>query len=193
MIDSQWFAAVFEEYKSLRTESVTAMANQQSTLRFGTTAVGVTLGLAMNAQHAEAKFWAFALLAPVLALVFFALYAIEFGRMVRVGRYIDEIETKVNSMFPDVKNPLGWEKWLDTPVSGVKPRLPFYWAAPMIFVAAITFSSAMAYVFRNGGPFCPQWNTFLLTLVWIVTVGLVSRIVLTLRTLRESYDKYFRS
>ena len=191
MADPQWLSAALEEYKSLRTESLTAMANQQSTLRYGTTAVGITLGLAMNAQQAEARFWAFSCLIPVLALVFFALYAIEFGRMVRVGRYIDALEAKINLLFPDMPHPLGWEKWLDTSVSGIRPRLPYYWAAPIMFLAATTFSSITAYVFRAGGPFCPQWNVLLLVAAWVIIVALIVHIMFTLRSLRGHYDKYF--
>ena len=191
MVDPQWLSAALEEYKTLRTESHTAMTNQQSTLRYGTTAVGVTLGLAMNAQQAEARFWAFSCLIPILALVFFALYAIEFGRMVRVGRYIDALESKINLMFPDTTHPLGWERWLDTPVSGIRPRLPYYWATPIMFLAATTFSSIMAYVFRGGGPLCPQWNVPLLVATWIIVVALIVRIMFTLRALRGQYDKYF--
>ena len=117
-IDEHWLAVVLEEYKSLRTESLTAMANQQATLRFGTAALGaIIVGLAVKAP-AEARFWAFLFLMPLLSLVFFALYAIEFGRMVRVGWYISELEKAINDKFPiDNKNPhpLGWETWLNTP------------------------------------------------------------------------------
>jgi hypothetical protein len=190
MPDQQWLGAALEEYKSLRTESLTAMANQQATLRFGTTALGVTLGLAVNAQ-AEARFWAFSLLVPIFALVFYALYAIEFGRMVRVGRYIDAVETKINLMFSNLPSPLGWEKWLDTPgPRSKKPRLPYYLAVPIMFFAATTFSTVMAYVFRKDGPFYPQWNTLMLVLVWLLVMTVIFQISSTLKNLREYYNKF---
>jgi hypothetical protein len=192
MPDQQWLGAALEEYKSLRTESLTAMTNQQATLRFGTTALGVTLGLAVNAQ-AEARFWAFSVLVPIFALVFFSLYAIEFGRMVRVGRYIDAVETKINSIFSDSPSPspLGWEKWLDT--SGPrskKPRLPYYLAVPIMFFTATTFSTIMAYVFRKDGPFNPQWNTLMLISIWFLIVVVIFQISSTLSKLREYYNKF---
>lgn len=190
MPDQQWFSAALEEYKSLRTESLTAMANQQATLRFGTTALGVTLGLAVNAQS-EARFWAFLLLVPLFALVFFALYAIEFGRMVRVGKYIEAVETKISLMFPDTLPALGWEKWLDTPrIRDERPRLPYYWAVPLMFVAATTFSSIMACVFRKDGPFDPQWNTLMIALIWLLTMAVILHIIKTLATSRKYYHKF---
>jgi hypothetical protein len=193
MPDPQWLSIALEEYKSLRTESLTAMGNQQTTLRFGTTVLGVTLGLAVKAEaDIHARFWVFSLLVPILALVFFALYSTEFGRMVRVGRYIDAVETKINAMFPpNMKSPLGWEKWLDKLGPGSeKPRLPYYWGVPAIFIATTTFSTAMAYASRKGGPFLPPLNTLVVFSIWFIVVFMMLRIMNKLRTLRQHYEKF---
>jgi len=120
-----WFNAALKEYDSLRTESLTAMKNQQSTLQFGTAVLGVSLGLAFNVQDPKARFLAFSVLIPVLSLVFFILYAIEFGRMVRVGRYIDAVERRINALFTNMEGPLGWEQWLEHNVGNRTPRLAF--------------------------------------------------------------------
>jgi hypothetical protein len=192
MPDQQWLGVAIEEYKSLRTESLTAMANQQATLRFGITALGIILGLAVNAK-AEARFWAFSLLVPLFALVFYALYAIEIGRMVRVGRYIDAVETNINSEFSNLSSPLGWEKWLDTPTPDLRkrrPRLPYYSAVPIMFGAAITFSSVMAYVFRKDGPFYPQWNILMIFLIWLLALVIIFMISFKLMNSRKYYNDF---
>jgi hypothetical protein len=120
-----WLIVALEEYKSLRTESLTAMANQQATLRFGTGTLGVALTLAVKAEPVE-RFWVFSCLIPMVSLMFFSLYAIEFGRMVRVGTYIDDVEGRINKILDYNSNvtepeaPLGWETWLARDISGGK-------------------------------------------------------------------------
>jgi hypothetical protein len=171
-INSDWLNVALEEYKSLRTESLTAMGNQQATLRFGIAVLGVILGLAVTAKDDfHFRFYLLSLLCPIFTLLVFALYAIEFGRMVRVGRYIEYIEIEINSMVTDKtplnKPPLKWETWLNTlqeiprtspPLKqkGNGPRIPFYFAIPATFLIVTIFSTFMACL--SPGPFDPARN-----------------------------------
>ena len=186
-----WLSSILEEYKYLRTESLAAMTKQHSALQYGVTAIGVSLGLAFNASDVIAKFLAFAVLIPFLSLLFYIIYANEFARMVRAGRYIDNIETKINDEIPGKKQALGWEQWLEKEIDGKTPRLPFYYAVPLVFLASCIFSSIMAYIYHGGGPFCDQWNIGLLIIVVFVVVVFIMAVSFRLMNLREGYNKYF--
>jgi len=186
----QWLIVILEEYKSLRTESLTSMQNQQSILRFGITALGVLLGLAFTVEDLTDRFAILTLLIPALSLVFFLIYGIEFGRMVRVGRYIENIERRINMKikhFNNLKEPLGWEQWLEFRVDNQTPRLPFYYSVPGMLLAPAVFSNIMACL---HSPFCLQ-----ITLRWsissaVICIIAIAIISLRLMSLRKSYGKF---
>jgi len=129
--DSNWLLPVLEEYKSLRSESLTSMQNQQSTLRFATAAIGAMFAFGIPHLGTTAGFIIFSTLIPLFSSTFYLIYAIEFGRMVRVGRYIEQIEKRINYKLEP--NTVGWETWLSTQVKGKSPRLRFYYSVPSIF------------------------------------------------------------
>ena len=190
--NQQWLTAILEEYKSLRTESLSSMTNQQSTLRYAVTAIGVSLTLAFNLKDSTARFAAFSLFVPVLSLVFYVLYANEFARMVRVGRYIDCVENTINAIFKEMHPPLGWEQWLEKRVNGRKPRLPFYFAVPALFALSSVFSSIMAWHYRQDGPFCIQWNRPFIIATGMLVPFVMAAIRFKLQNIRQKYDKYFQ-
>jgi hypothetical protein len=187
----QWFAVILEEYKSLRTESLTSMANQQSTLRYAVAAIGVSLTLAFNITDPTMRFFTFSLFVPVLSLVFYAFYANEFARMVRVGRYIEAVENKVNEAFPGMPAPLGWEHWLEKKRKGRTPRLPFYIVAPVVFASASLFPGFMALYFKKDGPFTVTWNCVSIAVSMVFIVALVMVISVKLKKIRRDYNDYF--
>ena len=91
-----WLSCILEEYKYICTESMSAMTKQQSTIQYGLTVIGVSLGLAFNTENSTAQFLVFATLFPLLSSLFYVFYANEFARMVRAGRYLVYIEQNKN-------------------------------------------------------------------------------------------------
>lgn len=189
--EQQWLNLALEEYKALRTESLNAMGNQQATLRLGTGVIGVTIGLASNVEEDIARFFLFAVVIPVFTLVFFAMYAIEFARMARVGRYIEYVETEIDRLFPNPNkpSPLRWETWLSTTKRrGEDPRLPYYITIPATFGLSTIFSGIMAY---GAGPFSKLWNIALPALTCTLVILMIGYISLGLMNIRKRYNKFF--
>jgi hypothetical protein len=199
MSDQEWLDVALEEYKSLRTESLTAMANQQATLRFGMTALGTALALAVNAKEAE-RFLLFSVLIPIFSLLFFCLYAIEFERMARVGIYIKNVEQNINLIFPlpqpagihFIQPPLGWETWLSTENKNGKTRLRYYWSIPLIFISVTIFSSGMAFLSLEKGPF-GEWNLWLLLAIFILVMSVIFYIIWNLLDAETHYKDLFKT
>ena len=189
--DQQWLNMALEEYKALRTESLNAMGNQQATLRLGTGVIGVTIGLASNVQEDISKFFLFAVVIPAFTLIFFAMYAIEFARMARVGRYIEYVETEIDKVLPKSNrpSPLRWETWLSTTKRrGVDPRLPYYITIPATFGLSTVFSGIMAY---SAGPFSLRWNIALPVLMCTLVLLIIGYISVGLMNIRNRYSMFF--
>lgn len=214
----QWLAVTLEEYKALRTESLTAMKNQHSILSLGATFAGIAFSFSVGADP-QAQYLLFAVLIPLFTLMFFTMYAQEFSRMVRVGRYIEDIETKMRTMFNDFPAPLKWETWLSTggfkvskekrkrglnaqPLKLLKvptekgalppPRLPYYPAVPVMFGAINLFSFIMSWKQLTAGPMPSKWwNLGLSFVIFVVVIGMMIDLSIKLKTLRDRYDIYF--
>lgn len=193
-LDPQWLSVTLEEYKSLRAESLTAMANQQAVLRLGIAVIGFAITLSVGVDDGRVRYYLFAILIPIFCLFFFTLYAIEFARMVRVGRYIENVEAKMNMLFSSQLPPLGWETWLNKGVGREekkKPRLPYYAVVPATFLLTTAFSAVIAFPFHAEGPFSPSSNLLMLSAIGLIAVALICAISLRLVDLRKEYDKYF--
>jgi hypothetical protein len=205
-IREQWFTAVLAEYSSLRTESLASMQHQQSTLSLGTAAIGVLLGFGLTASSPASLVLLIAVV-PIFATAIYLLYAIEFSRMVRVGRYLDDLEKHVNSVFAGQHLPLGWEGWLngkgaqaESPQSDASwpfkkreptPRLPFYWAVPLI-VALVASGSII--IGLTVTPPEAKWILPKLLLAGIFGAASLITIVLVsvqLQNSRSRYDVFF--
>lgn len=135
-----WLSSVFEEYRALRQEVLTALQTHLSTLRYGITAASVLTGLAV--QLKESYLGAvIALVVVPLVIVFAAVtWMGEFERMARAGRFIAELEIRVNGHFPLCGRapPLQWETWLregDPDTSRQARARHRYFAILMVFIA----------------------------------------------------------
>jgi hypothetical protein len=154
----QWFEAVLAEYSSLRTESLSSMQYQQSVLTLGLGALGVLLGFGITTDGEDAKLLMLLLVVPAFSAITYLLYAIEFMRMVRVGRYIDDLEQYVNDRLPEPA--LGWEGWLDGRGGGDgRPRIPFYYAVPglLLLIAYGAILLGFTQVWGNTRPHRGDW------------------------------------
>jgi hypothetical protein len=75
-----WVAAILEEYKTLRTESLQAIEQMQRTLQIGLVAIGVITGIGVdNADASAAVQVGIAAATPAIALAVLVLWLLSFG------------------------------------------------------------------------------------------------------------------
>jgi hypothetical protein len=106
-----------EEYKSLRQESLDALARQQTIAQYGLAAVGVVIGIGIVAEERNRTALAVVMLmvlVPLLALFGAQMLAVEAQRVARAGWYLRGLEGRINSRLPPDVEPLGWETLLAT-------------------------------------------------------------------------------
>ena len=192
-IDQQWIHVALEEYKCLRTESLAAITNQQTTLKWGATMLGTAVAISANVD-AQARYIFLAILIPLAVSAVFFLFSIEFARMVRISQYMITAEAKINSMFAQIP-PLGWEAWLNTSINTSKgrlPRLPFYPVIPVIFSTITSFSILTAFYFRQEGPFSTALNTLVALIVGSFSIAMISYASIRLSSSGREYEKMLK-
>jgi hypothetical protein len=114
-MNSDWYIAVLEEYKSLRSEAVTARDAQLSVLRLGVALVAALIGLGVTLR--SENFLGGILLSivvPVFVILTFELWIGEIQRSVRAGAVVAAIEERLANIFrhEGLAPPMGWELWL---------------------------------------------------------------------------------
>lgn len=110
-----WLEIAIEEYKTLREESLTSMKMQQSILTFGTATIGLIITTGFNVwDKTPLPEILFLFLAPAIVYLIILVWLGEVGRMFRAGRFIADIEDKINLQFPGKEKALTWENWLLT-------------------------------------------------------------------------------
>jgi hypothetical protein len=106
---------VIEEYRSLRQESLEALARQQTIAQYGLATAGVALGIGFVAEEngrTALAVIALMVLVPLLALFGAQMLATEAQRAARAGWYLRGLEQRINSRLPADVEPLGWETHL---------------------------------------------------------------------------------
>lgn len=184
-----WRAVAVEEYKTLRQESLTAIQNQHSTVRYSLTTIGILFGFAFNQVGSRWEDLIFLLAIPGFAVLSYGVYAIEFTRMVRVGQYIASIEETFSEAYG--VRAANWETWLNTPLRMRPPRLKFYIVIPGIYFGAAFLSTAIlvwSKCFTQAA--CSYWEWgrigFVLFL-WLLLIGLMS---IQLKRSDKEYARY---
>jgi hypothetical protein len=114
---SKWFDIVLCEYNSLRTEAIESLKSQQSIINYGLTVIGVLIGF-------TGSIWMQKTIVEIIYIVFIPFLCNfitltwngEVNRMSRAGRYIKQIEDKINRMVKtqlQIDEPaLYWESYL---------------------------------------------------------------------------------
>lgn len=119
-LNSQWYTAALEEYKSLRAEAVTARDAQLSILRFSLPLLVALIGIGVS-QKKEDELLASVLLVivPVIVGLIFELWLGQVQRTVRAGSVVAAIERRFARLLggcaiegEPLGWPMGWELWL---------------------------------------------------------------------------------
>jgi hypothetical protein len=186
--DELWLGAALEEYKSLRAESLTAIQGLQSTLRFSLTGLAALFVLGFPVIDSAAGGVVFSILLPLFAVLLYLVWAIEFARMVRVGKYIEELERHVNRAIPGTPSALNWEQWLAGGAHRAAPRLPFCYAVPGIFLGASFGANLLRYIALCGDVLCAPLDWPLLLTSALGSSAAIYAISDRLRKLRGKYD-----
>jgi hypothetical protein len=120
-VNSEWYNAVFEEYRSLRAEAVSARDAQLSILALAIPLLAALLGLGVSLRE-ESFLGGFLLsiIVPVVVFITFELLIGEIRRSIRAGAVVAAIEGRLGDVLgePGVGPPMGWERWLRRPLSG---------------------------------------------------------------------------
>jgi hypothetical protein len=129
-IQSEWYSAVLEEYKSLRSEAVTARDAQLATLRVAIPLLAALIGLG-SALRSQSFVGGLVLSVAVPLIVFLTSEMLigEINRSLRAGAVVGAIERRLADLFDGYEPgpPMGWERWLrsqaDDKPWGVRQRL----------------------------------------------------------------------
>lgn len=188
-----WVSAVLEEYKSLRAESIAVISNLQAVVRNGVAALGVLFAIGFAQVESDVGIIIYSVIVPIFSVLIFLTWANEFTRMVRVGRYIQDVERRINKRIAlaPVDGGLGWETWLSIEVCGKPPRLEYYFAVPGVFFGAAFGGNLLVYWVRCRNSLCwPEYWGLMLSSVVLVGITVV---VATSRLggVRKIYDRYF--
>lgn len=109
----EWLSVVIEEYKTLREESLASMQMQQSILRFGAATMGIVIAAGFNVWDEQPlSEIIFLFFVPLIVYLILIIWAGEVARMFRAGRFLTELERKINNEFSDKPDALTWENWL---------------------------------------------------------------------------------
>jgi hypothetical protein len=114
-MDSDWYTAVLEEYKSLRAEAVTARDAQLSVLRIGVALIAGLIALGATLRNEEfLGGLLLSVIVPILVILTLELWIGEIQRSVRAGAFVAAIEHRLALLFAekDLDPPLAWETWL---------------------------------------------------------------------------------
>ncbi len=128
-IEPNWYSAVLEEYKSLRSEAVTARDAQLATLRIAVPLLAALIGL--GATLRDQSFVGGLVLSVAVPLVVFLTSEMligEINRSLRAGAAVAAIEQRLDDLFRGYEPgpPMGWERWLRRraePTWGIRRRL----------------------------------------------------------------------
>jgi hypothetical protein len=114
-LNEKWYTAVLEEYKSLRTEAVTARGAQLSVLRLAVPLLAALIGLGVTLRKdTVVGGLLLGVAVPVIVALTFEMWIGEIQRSVRAGSVVAAIERRLGELFKDVEfgRPMGWEQWL---------------------------------------------------------------------------------
>lgn len=114
-MDGDWYKAVLEEYKSLRSEAVTARDAQLLVLRLGIALIAalIALGVGLRTENFIGGVL-LGIVVPVMTGLTFELWIGEIRRSVRAGAVVAAIEKRLGEHFRGSAfgPPMGWEMWL---------------------------------------------------------------------------------
>lgn len=163
---ANWIEVALEEYRALRQESLQAMQAQQTIVNYGLLVVGALLGVAFG-SWTEVLPSAILLLAfvPIVCYLVLFVWLGEIARMMRVGRYLKDLENEIGSRCPGEPPPLRWENHLRKTVGGLGTS-QMQWN----YVAVIALFLLAALIAVGVGHFHIAARIDRMTLVWIDTV-----------------------
>lgn len=113
----EWFAALLEEYKSLRTEALTARDAQLSILRVAVPLLAALIGLGVSVSLKDKSAVGGLVLSvsvPLVVALTFEMWNAEVKRSVRAGSFVAAIEHRLGDTFDRLPLdwPVAWESWL---------------------------------------------------------------------------------
>lgn len=140
--DPSWTSVALEEYRSLRQESLQAIDRQHQILSLGAATSGVLLGIGVKERPGSTGAVVLLMvLMPLLAALVLRLWMGEFGRMVRAGAFVAQLEHKIGSRYKYDEAPLSWESELRKGASH-RQRLRVLYRA--IFLILLVLGAAAA-------------------------------------------------
>jgi hypothetical protein len=174
-----WLDPVLTEYESMRTESVTSMQTQQSTLAFGTATVGFVAASAFGMIGESTAFAPiFVVGIPLLSLLVVVVWFGELARMMRVGHRLETLEGVVHEELVRRGAPVSvftWEKHLREAKGRLDGQFCFSYYAVLALFAGIASTSIVFGLAQSG--WSRQWMVVSVTGLVLVAVGLAVLLV----------------
>jgi hypothetical protein len=176
-MDSNWYGALLEEYKSLRTEALTARDAQLSILRVAVPLLAALIGLGVTVGLEDETVvggLVLAIAVPLVVALTFEMWFAEVKRSVRAGAVVAATERRLGGLFPsETRSPAGWELWLrsETVPRYGKKQERSQQQNESVFSAAVIFSFlALVAVIGSGVGLYFLWDYDLFVL-WAALCG----------------------
>jgi hypothetical protein len=114
--DPDWYLAVLEEYRSLRTEAITARDAQLAILRLALPLLAALVGIGVSFSSKDSLIAGILLsfAVPIIVALTFELWLGQVQRSLRAGSVVAAIEKRLARAFKGNgrRPPVGWEQWL---------------------------------------------------------------------------------
>ncbi len=126
-------AALLEEYKTVRQESLEALGRVQSVAQYLFAAAGVTVTVGLVAAKDDPTVGAAVLMAliPLVVILGISMVILEIQRVLRARRHLRHLEDRINALIEGPERAFSWE------VARLKPETRGWNLFPVIFVVAV--------------------------------------------------------
>jgi hypothetical protein len=106
----EWVDVAMEEYKTLRQESLGSLEQAQRAVQIGLAAIAAITAFGATSRSAGTfQDAAIVSAGPAVAALVWIIWLLEIERSMRAGRYIAQLEWRINASAPDEPPALGWE------------------------------------------------------------------------------------
>lgn len=116
-----------KEYETLRQESLDSINNRSQIVSFGLGTVGVLAAGVLASERASGSFpllvLVFSLGIPTISVLVLYSWLGEVERMMRAGRFMVDLEARINAEISAAGPTLTWERWLRS--SNTQMRYPY--------------------------------------------------------------------
>lgn len=170
--------ALLKEYETLRQESLDSMNNRSQVVSFGLGSVGLLAAGVFASdralQAAGLLVLVFSAAVPIISILVLYVWLGEVERMIRAGRFMVDLEGRINTELDPTTPTLTWEGWLRS--AGTQMHYPYIVVIALFLSIAV--GSPLVGLVAGGLALQDYWFAVILpwAIVLVVTFHIKSRV-----------------